>query len=158
MILNRLTLPIGKTVSFDEDMDFSSYRGDQYHVRSISSCHLKLNVTNYDELIVLDFDIKGEVKTTCAYTLEEIPYFYKVKEVVELSGNDEDEFEIKGENIDIDEIVLTLIVASVPMKVVKKGATLPKGGDGYRVLSEEDALKEKKSSPFDVLDNLEVDD
>ena len=156
MRLNRLTLPVGKEVIFHEDMDFSAYKGDPYHVRSIKSCHMDLSVINYDELVVLSFKLKGEVMTTCAYTLEEIPYNYNISETVELEGNEDDEFEIINEQIDIDQIIVTLIVSNVPMKVIKKGAKLPSGGDGYRVLSEEDAAKEKKSSPFDVLDDLEL--
>lgn len=156
MRLNRLTLPVGKEVNFHEDMDFSTYKGDPYHVRSIKSCHMDLSVINYDELIVLSFKLKGEVMTTCAYTLEEIPYNYNISETVELEGNEDDEFEIINEQIDIDQIIVTLIVSNVPMKVIKKGAKLPSSGQGYRVLSEEDAAKEKNSSPFDVLDDLEL--
>ena len=156
MKLNRLTLPVGKEVIFHEDIDFSSYKGDPYHVRSIKSCHMDLSVLNYDELVVLSFKIKGEVMTTCAYTLEEIPYQYDIKESVELAGNEDDEFEMINETIDIDQILITLIVSNVPMKVIKEGAKLPSNGDGYRVLSEEDALKEKKASPFDVLDDLDL--
>lgn len=156
MKLNRLTLPVGKEVVFHEDIDFSSYQGDPYHVRSIKSCHMDLSVLNYDELIVLSFSLKGEVMTTCAYTLEEIPYQYQIKETVELAGNEDDEFEIINETIDIDQILITLIVSNIPMKVIKKGAKLPSNGEGYRVLSEEEALKEKKASPFDALDNLEL--
>ena len=156
MKLNRLTLPVGKEVIFHEDIDFSSYKGDPYHVRSIKSCHMDLSVLNYDELVVLSFKINGEVMTTCAYTLEEIPYQYDIKESVELAGNEDDEFEMINETIDIDQILITLIVSNVPMKVIKEGAKLPSNGDGYRVLSEEDALKEKKASPFDVLDDLDL--
>ena len=156
MKLNRLTLPVGKEVTFHEDIDFSNYQGDPYHVRSIKSCHMDLSVLNYDELIVLSFSLKGEVMTTCAYTLEEIPYQYQIKETVELAGNEDDEFEIINETIDIDQILITLIVSNVPMKVIKKGAKLPSNGEGYRVLSEEEALQEKKASPFDALDDLEL--
>ena len=156
MKLNRLTLPVGKEVIFHEDIDFSSYQGDPYHVRSIKSCHMDLSVLNYDELVVLSFSLKGEVMTTCAYTLEEIPYQYNIKESVELAGNEDDEFEIINETIDIDEILITLIVSNVPMKVVKKGAKLPSNGDGYQVMSEEEANSKKKASPFDALDDLEL--
>ena len=156
MKLNRLTLPVGKEVTFHEDIDFSSYQGDPYHVRSIKSCHMDLSVLNYDELLVLSFKIKGEVMTTCAYTLEEIPYQYSVKETVELAGNEDDEFEIINETIDIDEILITLIVSNIPMKVVKKGAKLPSNGEGYQVMSEEEANNKKKASPFDALDDLEL--
>ena len=156
MILNRLTLPIGKEVIFDEDIDFSSYKGDQYHVRSINSCHMILSVINYDELIVLSFKLKGEVMTTCAYTLEEIPYQYNIKEVVELADNEDDEFAIINEQINIDQILITLIVSNIPMKVIKKGAKLPSNGEGFEVKSEEEVAQEKKASPFDALDDLEL--
>ena len=156
MKLNRLTLPVGKEVVFHEDIDFSSYQGDPYHVRSIKSCRMDLSVLNYDELVVLSFQLKGEVMTTCAYTLEEIPYQYNIKESVELAGNEDDEFEIINETIDIDEILITLIVSNIPMKVVKKGAKLPSNGEGYQVMSEEEANNKKKASPFDALDDLEL--
>lgn len=159
MKLNRLLLPIGKAVEYDEDVDLSYFRGDKYHVRSITSCHMKLSVTNYDDLVTLYFNISGEVKTTCAYTLEEIPYQYKISDVIEINGSDDDEFDIVNEEIDIDEMLVTLIVSNVPFKVVKPGATLPSDGDGYRFLTPEQAQKEQeeaehnKPSAFDVLDD-----
>lgn len=162
MKINRLSLPIGKTIKYNEDIDLSYFKGDQYHVRSIKSCHMDLDITNYDDLITLYFKINGEVLTTCAYTLEEIPYSYKVNEVIELNGNEDDEFEIKNEMIDIDEILITLIIESIPFKVIKEGAKLPDNGEGYRFISEEEALKEKeekgKPSPFDILDDYEFDE
>ena len=157
MKINRLLLPLGKSVNYNEDIDLSYFKGDKYHVRSITSCHMDLTITNYDDLLTLIFDIKGEVKTTCAYTLEEIPYNYKVKETIELNGDSEDEFDVIDNQIDIDEMLITLIISNVPFKVVKPGASLPSGGEGYRVISEEDAAKEKKASPFDALDDLELD-
>ena len=158
MKINRLLLPIGKNVNYQEDVDLSYYQGDKYHVRNISSCHMDLDVTNYEDLITLFFKIKGEVKTTCAYTLEEIPYEYNISDVIELTGNEDDEFEIKNEEIDIDEILITLIVSNIPFKVVKEGATLPSDGDGYRVITEEEAEQERKPSAFDVLDDFDFDE
>lgn len=162
MKINRLLLPIGKTIKYSEDIDLSYFQGDQYHVRSITSCHMDLDVTNYDDLITLFFNINGEVKTTCAYTLEEIPYAYKVSEVIELNGGEDDEFDIVNNEINIDEMLITLIVSNVPFKVVKEGAKLPDNGDGYRFISEEQAEEEarqsKKPSAFDVLDDYKFED
>ena len=56
--------------------------------------------------------------------------------------------------------LFSLIIASVPDKVVGKDEKLPESGHGYRILSEEDFYEEKsenKKSPFDVLDDLELD-
>jgi len=162
MKINRLTLPEGKAIEYNEDIDLSYFQGDKYHVRSIKSCHMELTVTNFADLITLFFRIKGEVMTTCAYTLEEIPYEYNISDVIELAGNEDDEFEIKNEEIDIDEMLITLIVSNIPIKVTKPGATLPNSGDKYRFITEEQAEKEAaeadKPSPFDVLDDYEFDE
>lgn len=162
MKINRLTLPEGKAIEYNEDIDLSYFQGDKYHVRSIKSCHMELTVTNFADLITLFFRIKGEVMTTCAYTLEEIPYEYNISDVIELAGNEDDEFEIKNEEINIDEMLITLIVSNVPIKVTKPGATLPNSGDNYRFITEEQAEQEAaeadKPSPFDVLDDYEFDE
>ena len=162
MKINRLVLPEGKSIEYNEDIDLSYFQGDKYHVRSIKSCHMELTVTNYADLVTLFFRIKGEVMTTCAYTLEEIPYEYKISDVIELAGNEDDEFEIKNEEIDIDEMLITLIVSNIPIKVTKPGAKLPTDGDKYRFITEEQAEKEAaeadKPSAFDILDDYEFDE
>ena len=159
MKINLLTLPVGKTTEYHEDVDLGYYRGDKYHVRSIPSCHMDLSVSVYDELVSLSFRIKGEVKTTCAYTLEEIPYFYQVDETINLSGGEDDEFDIVNNEIDIDEILITLIVSNVPFKVIKEGAKLPEDSEDYSFNKEITLEGEDKTpSPFDVLDGLEFDD
>lgn len=162
MKINRLILPEGKAVEYNEDIDLSYFQGDKYHVRSIKSCHMELTVTNFADLITLFFRIKGEVMTTCAYTLEEIPYEYNISDVIELAGNEDDEFEIKNEEINIDEMLITLIVSNIPIKVTKPGAKLPSSGDNYRFITEEQAAQEAaemdKPSPFDVLDDYEFDE
>ena len=158
MKINRLLLPLGKEVNYHEDINLNYYQGDKYHVKNIKSCHMDLNIVNYDSLITLHFDIKGEVLTTCSYTLEEFLYPYHIKQDIEINEDENDEFDIIDNNIDIDEMLITLIISHIPFKLVKPGAKLPSDGEGYRVLSEEDALKEKKKNPaFDILDELEFD-
>ena len=77
-------------------------------------------------------------------------------------GNEDDEFEIKNEEIDIDEMLITLIVSNIPIKVTKPGATLPNSGDKYRFITEEQAEREAaeadKPSAFDILDDYEFDE
>ena len=62
-------------------------------------------------------------------------------------------------NIEVDEYILDLIIAEVPMKIVKKGAKLPSSGEGYRVLSEDEYNKEqeqKTDSRWAALDDIEL--
>ena len=66
-----------------------------------------------------------------------------------------------GVNIDLDPHILALILAEVPHNITKSGAKLPESGNGYRVLSEDQYLNEKKNkknSAFDILDTIEFDE
>lgn len=153
MKINRLLLQLNKPETFIEDVDFSSYKGDPYHIRKINKCHVEVVATQYENLLTLKFDIKGEVTSSCAYTLEDILYPIDIHETINITGEEDDEFTFDSDILDLNEIIITLIVYSVPMKLVKKGASLPKDGEGYRFIDKE----EKKSSPFDVLDDLDIE-
>ena len=75
--------------------------------------------------------------------------------------NSQDCYFEPGVNINLDPHILALILAEVPHNVTKSGAKLPESGNGYRVLSEEQYLEEKKNkknSAFDILDTIEFDE
>lgn len=79
----------------------------------------------------------------------------------DLYENDENIVFVKGDVIDLHPYILGLIITEIPMKVVKKGATLPKGGKGYEVITEEEYYKKKEESVdprFSALDNWNDDE
>ena len=112
---------------------------------------------------MLEVNIDAKVIGVCAYSLEDVPLDIKVHDNIEISDVVEDDdviFYEKNSVFDIDPYILSLIVTNVPQKIVKKGAKLPSGGKGYRVLSEEEYQKEesKKVDPrWAALDNLDLD-
>ena len=74
---------------------------------------------------------------------------------------DEDCIEYKGTSIEMDPYIFNLLSASVPLSPKAPNAKAPKSGKGYRVLSEDEFLKEKEeqgNSQFDALKDLEFDD
>ena len=164
MKLNRATLPLNKDEIFEEDIDFSKQKFDENHVKRILSCSVRVVAHEYGD--VLDCKISGaaSVIASCSYTLEDVPLDVSFRENLyfssEVTGSEECYFE-PGVEIDLDPHILALILAEVPHNIVKKGATLPKSGKGYRVIKEEDLEKERqnnKNSAFDVLDTIEFDD
>ena len=164
MKLNRAILPLNKDEVFEENIDFSKQSFDENHVKRINSCSVRIVAHEYGD--VLDVKVSGNasVIASCSYTLEDVPLdvsfrdnFYFSNEV---TGSDECFFE-PGNEIDLDPHILALILAEVPHNITKSGAALPKSGDGYRVLKEEDFEKErqnKKNSAFDILDSIEFDE
>ena len=164
MIINRAILPLNKTETFEEEVDFSSQVFDDNHVRRINKCQVKADVTEYGDVLRVQICGSAEVVASCSYTLEDVPLTVKFKDDFYFSSEEdssEDCYYEPSNNVDLDPHILALVLAEVPHNVTKKGATLPNSGNGYRVLSEEQYLaekKNKKNSAFDILDTIEFDE
>ena len=165
MKVNRLLLKQNEKEVVEEDIDFSKDFFDANHVRRIPSCHVKLTLTDFGDVLECLMEIKADVIASCSYTLEDLPLKVNVKEKLYFTSNEEDKDSDEmiyepGNEIDMDNYVLGYVIASVPHNAHKKGAKLPSEGKGYRVLTEDELLKErsstKKSSPFDCLDDIDL--
>lgn len=147
-----------KKLSIEDDIDFSSVHNPIPQIDTIVSTHVKVDASKYDELIVLSLSIDAVVDAVSSYTGKIGKYPLIIKEDITLSLVDTEDNEydvIKGNTINIDEYVYSLIIASMPISVILKGETLPKDINGVKITSEEEYMNKKsKSSPFDVLDEL----
>lgn len=161
MKLNRFLFQ-NNTLILEEDIDFSKAELDQSHIRKINFCHAKMTAHEYDDLIVVDFEIKADIVGVCAYTLEDVPLHLKFKDSLEFSNETQDDEDIIFEDkpiFSLDPYILGLIIAETPIKIIKKGAKLPSSGEGYRVLSEDEYEQEQKSktdSRWSKLDDIEL--
>ena len=164
MIINRAILPLNKTETFKEDVDFSSHKFDENHVKRIDKCSVTVDATEYGDVLRIQLKGEADVIASCSYTLEDVPLKVKFHEDFYFSSEEdssEDCYFEPSVNVDLDPHILALILAEVPHNVTKRGATLPKSGEGYRVLSEDQYLEEKKNkknSAFDILDSIEFDE
>lgn len=163
MKINRALLQNGVSKTFTETIDFSSATFDPTHIRSIPFCEVTAKATDYDELLRVELHIKANVIGVCSYSLEDVPLHYEIDDEISFTDDPEDvdNYFEKGNLIEMDEYVLGILLANVPIKIVKKGAKLPKSGDGYRVMTEEEHEAEKKkkgNSAFDILDSVEFDE
>lgn len=163
MKVNRFQLLEGKKEIYEEDIDFSSYPFNDTHIRNIPFCHAKVELTDFGEILLAVFHIKVDVNAVCSYSLEDVPLHYEFDDQLEFSSeaSEDDSIIFEASNIiDLDTHILSLILAKVPIKVVKKGAKLPSNGDGYSILTEEEYEKQKankKDSRWDILDSVKLD-
>lgn len=161
MKINRLFFK-NKDYVIEDDIDFSNVEFDPYHIRKISSCHVKITGSVIDDLLMLDLNIKSEVIGVCSYTLQDVPLNVSVNEHIEISNevSDDEDIYYEKENIfSIDPYVLSIIVSEVPLVIIKEGATLPNDGDGYRILDEDEYLEEqknKKDERWSKLDDIDL--
>ena len=161
MKINRYQFQ-NKNYQIEDDIDFSNVTFDPTHIRGIRNTHVTVTGNDYDDYLVLNIKIKADVIGVCSYTLEDIPLKVDISTSLSFSflEEDEDVIHIDSPIFELDQYILDLIVAEVPLTLVKKGAKLPSSGDGYRVLSEDEYNKEqenKKDSRWSALDDIELD-
>ncbi len=160
MKINRATLPLKKDVTIEETIDFSVYPFDEHHIRRVDHCEVKVVLHEFEDVLSCKLTGFANVIAACSYTLEDVPLKVKFKEDFFFSDekNFLDKTDYEPNNIiDLDPYIIALICAAVPHNLVKPGASLPRSGKGYRVLTEEQYFSEKskkRNTSFDILDTL----
>ena len=157
MKINRFAFT-NNHLEVEDDVDFSLAKLDPNHIRKIMNTHVKVVGDEYEDIICLNLEINADVVGVCSYTLEDVPLHLHFKDSLEFSNeiNDDDEIIFVDKPIfDIDEYILQLIIGEVPLKLVKKGAKLPESGAEYRVISEDEYLKEKSEKKDDRWSKLD---
>ena len=168
MQINKNVLEEGKLYHYSEDIDFSREELNPIRVRKILNCHVEVDVTNiyYGHTRVV-INLKSDVVLPCSYTLEDVDYCVKGQEEFIFVDEEEEADEDSGliyeakDIFDLNPYIFGVLIALIPLKVVKKGAKLPKGGKDYQVLSEDEYYeqKSKKQDPrWSKLDDIDFDD
>lgn len=163
MKINRALLTNGIPKSFEEAIDFSHVSFDQNHIRSIPSCMVKITATDYESILRIVVEINALVIGVCSYTLEDVELKLKINDELNFTDdeNDEDCYYEKDNIIDLDNYILGILLANIPVRIIKKGAKPPKNGENYRVISEDEYIKEKENSHdsrWDILDSVKIDE
>ena len=163
MKINRATLKENEKEVFEEDVDFSSYHFNETHVRKVEGVHCAIEAYEYGSLLRVVFHIKATVVAVCSYTLEDVILSINLDDELYFTDEENDDENLiyeKGNIIDLDPHILSLILSRVPIKVIKEGAEPPEDGSGYRVLSEDEYVKEReerKDSRWSALDDLDIE-
>lgn len=138
-----------------------SFKDVKKPLLGLNNIHVKATIFSDNHLINVAFEINGIAQVECAYTLEAVDYPLSFTESIDISEdeNNLDAYYIKENTVYLDPIILDLIMGEIPTRVIKKGAKLPKEGEGYRVLSEDELKKQKEEEynpAFDKLKDLDL--
>lgn len=108
----------------------------------------------------LNFAIKTKLEVISSLTLKPFKKTLKIEDQYYFTTDpnfDSNDVLYTGENVDLDEIIFSLIVSSLPINLHAPNEGKIEG-DGYRVITEEELEKEEKSSPFDILKDIDLDE
>lgn len=152
-----------KTV-FEETITFDDEKFPPHiPLLEVKKADVKVEISRYEEFIYALVKVKAYVVLQCSYTLK--PFEDMIKDEDELhfaSYKDEDDLDTivyKGNQIELDQYIYDIISSSIPLSPKSKDAKLPKDGKQYRVISDQELIKEKSegnNSPFDKLKDLDL--
>ena len=165
MKIDVLKLPYTKVANLSEDVVFNpEVFVCHAPLISVQSCHAELKAQRFEEFIYVTLSIKANVTLQCSYTLKNFDTTIEGTDELHFAPNkdeDEDCIEYRGTVIEMDHYIFNLLSASVPLSPKAPNAKAPESGKGYRVLSEDEFLKEKEeqgNSQFDALKDIDFDD
>jgi len=121
----------------------------------------EISLEKAGDTLIARFDIDFKVVVLSSYTNKPFDTIIKLRDELYFTDTkvmEDDEMIYVDDEIDLDEVVYSLLITSIPMNLHKKGEELP-SGEGYEVMSEDEFLgKSHTDSPFDKLKNLNLDD
>ena len=152
---------INGTKVFDIAIDLKKLN-EEYEsstIKKINSISGTIKANKVDDILILDFQIDSNLTLISSYSLKEFDKDFSVDDTLYFTDEEEcaseDTLLVKNE-IDIDNIIYSLLVTSLPIKLYADDEKVIKG-NGYRVLKEgEEDEENEESSPFDVLKDIEL--
>lgn len=154
-----------KELVLKEDLDITNLDLSlSYSLKAVNKLSAEAHISTTGDITRVELFIDASVNLECAYTLEIIPQDYSLEEELYFTLTEEDETEDiyyeQGPIIDLNDYIYGLLVASIPLRVVKPGAKLPEGFANVEVISEDEfnENKKKRPTPFDDLDLDEFPD
>lgn len=169
MIINKLDLVRSKEIVLDSDDevtldDISLITG----IISLNSMHVHLKARYIEgmDLAIVDLKIKGNLKIKSTRTLKPLDIDCENEDSITYTFtydkdlDDEDIIYCDKNEIDLHDEIVSLIVTSLPIKIVGEDEPESFQKDNWEVISEEEYNKRKKNNntAFDCLKDLDLDD
>jgi uncharacterized metal-binding protein YceD (DUF177 family) len=147
--LAKASIVKGRTLSFSQDSVFAGYPLS-YPICQVQKAHYDVKITRIGDYVVASYRIKATLLV--ADSRDNVPFSktFSVQEDVDVLEEEDtagEGFLVSGNEIDLEELALRVLVSSLPIRLVRsEKAPLPKSGKGFRVLSEDDYAKEKEEA------------
>lgn len=165
MILSRVELTskgvYEEILTFDKEL----YQNNSI-LMDIKSLKGKVEVDYVSNLSLLKISLNGELVLRSTRTLKPVNYKLRVRDnltitLTKLDYIDEDIIYLKDDELDVNQIFYSLLIASLPLQVTNKDDEYI-AGEGYEVISEDEYFRRKSNvsedSPFAALKDLDLDE
>lgn len=142
-------------IELDETYSFSRADcRDEYPLLEIPSCRFKATFYEEEGGLRCAYRACGSWVLADSRTLEEFASSFEEEgDIGILSSFEEsgDGYVFLGTFFESEELAHKIARTLLPLSPHQEGSALPKGGEGYEVLGEEEALRKKSESPFGAI-------
>jgi len=156
--LSNISYNDSSNAIIDDVIKFDKEYYQNTDIRSLSDIKVTGSIdSNGDKTYDVKLNISGQMILPCAITLADVEYPFNIEIDEIIDPNDEeseDYLKIINNTLDIMPIIWQNIVVEIPMKVVSPNLDNAKlEGDGWKLLTEEEKMKELDPR-FDKLRDL----
>lgn len=127
----------------------------EYPLLEVPSCRFEAAFFDDDGHLVASYRVFGEWVLSDSRTAEEFLSSFEEEGEAEILSSFEEEGEgyvFPGTFLESEELAHKIVKTLVPLSPHKEGSSLPEGGEGYKVVAEEELPSEKgEASPFDEI-------
>src|SRR5574344_656382 len=124
-----------------------------YSISKFNDCKGVVSFSKVDDILTLDLHLTIDIDLISSYTLKVFNDKMLIDDTLYFTNKSELEaeeiFYLDKGILDLEKVIYSLVVTSIPINVHKKGEKYLTSKD-YTIYSEEE-YENKKSSPFDVL-------
>ncbi len=150
-----------RVFEYDESPKTFNSLNNSKVIKEFKSVKGKITIKKVDKVFFVNFNFNCKLEVYSSLTFEPFEYNHKFNEDLQFANDekycDDDTILVDNDELNLDEIVYSLIITTLPIKLTKKGERAPHG-EHFRVLSEDEYLKEESSqgNPFDKLKDLDL--
>lgn len=168
MIISKYDLKKLKSLKLKSDQEISNEDLKQIDgFINLNSCLAIVDIKYIDgmDLAVCNIHVEGEMKIKSTRTLNPIDFHFSNSDEVTYSFSsnedldDESIIKIEGSEISLHQEIVSLIVTSLPTKIIGENEPESISGESWEIISEDEynARKENNNSPFASLKDLDLD-
>lgn len=121
---HQLVRFINESMDFKETVDYSEIAKTADDIIRISPTTVNGNMRLRGDKFVFELEIDTVLTMECAITLKEVEVPLHI-EVEEIYSDSEEDNQIEGITIDLDDVIWLNVLAAKPMRVVSEGAKIP---------------------------------
>ncbi len=163
--VNKSNIMKGRVLSFESDSTFPGY-GLSYPMLAIKSCHYEAELEQVGDYKHVYMNIKAIL--SLSDSRDGVAFDKKVAisddvDILDVEDDTGEGFVIPGNFIDLDDLCIRILHASLPIKVTRPGSKVSASGKNFEAMTEDEFNSQKidrneYNPAFDALKDLELDE